>query len=101
MCGEAETGTLDDMTGRRLCSKCGRRRSENFFYEGRGQCKDCLNEQKKAAGWFSTPRQSRKRKKVELSLSDDAHEKLERLAATHPKGTKSAAIEDLIMKAKE
>jgi hypothetical protein len=45
--------------------------------------------------WFSTPRALRKRKKVELTLSPEAIEKLELLAETY--GSRSQAIEALLM----
>lgn len=52
----------------------------------------------KSSPWRNTPRDARKRKKLEISLSDEAREKLDRLAAG---GHRSAVIERLILDAPE
>ncbi len=50
--------------------------------------------------WYSTPETKRIRKGVEVSLSDEARAKLERLAETQ-KTSRSAALEKLILEAEE
>jgi hypothetical protein len=52
----------------------------------------------KTSKWYATPRDARKRKKLEITLSDEAREKLERMAGI---GGKSALIERLILEADE
>jgi predicted DNA-binding protein len=52
----------------------------------------------KTSPWYSTPRTARTRRGVELTLSNEAHERLDRLAKVY--GGKSAAVERLIMEAK-
>ncbi len=52
----------------------------------------------KRSKWYSTSNGARKRKKLEITLSDEARAKLERLAGV---GQKSAVIERLILEAKE
>jgi hypothetical protein len=52
----------------------------------------------KQSKWYATPRDARKRKKIEISLSDEAREKLDRLAAG---GHRSPVIERLILEAEE
>ena len=48
----------------------------------------------KDSPWRSTPRARRKRKGIEIMLSDEARTRLDRLA---PDGKRSQFIEDLIM----
>ncbi len=52
----------------------------------------------KQSKWYATPRTARKRKKLEITLSDEARAKLDRMAG---KGQKSAVIERLILGAEE
>ena len=52
----------------------------------------------KTSKWYATARDARVRKKIEISLSDEAREKLERLADG---GHRSPVIEALIMAAPE
>ncbi len=49
--------------------------------------------------WESTPQAARRRKKVQFTLSDEAREKLERMAAKRGPGMQSAIVEKLIMEA--
>ncbi len=49
--------------------------------------------------WYATPEANRVRKSIELSLSDEARAKLERLGARY--GSRSAAVEKLILEAEE
>lgn len=53
----------------------------------------------KTSPWESTPQGKRKRKKVQITLSDEARAKLDRLAKAP--GMRSAVVEGLIMEAKE
>jgi hypothetical protein len=54
----------------------------------------------KISKWYATPRSVRVRKKIEISLSDEARAKLERLVKERGGGhIRSAVIEDLILKA--
>jgi DNA-binding TFAR19-related protein (PDSD5 family) len=55
----------------------------------------------KDSKWYSLARADRKRKKLEVTLSPEAREKLERMKARHPDRTLSAVVEDLILAAKE
>jgi hypothetical protein len=48
--------------------------------------------------WNHTPNDLRKRKNIGLTLSDEAREKLDRLAERY--GSRSAAVEALVMAAK-
>jgi predicted transcriptional regulator len=51
--------------------------------------------------WYSTPAAKRKRRGVQVMLSDDARKKLRELAAEHPDRTSSAVVEDAIFDAWE
>lgn len=51
----------------------------------------------KSSPWYTTPRPKRKRRGLEITLSDEAREMLERLAARWCDGNKSACVEALIM----
>jgi hypothetical protein len=53
----------------------------------------------KTSPWYSTPKSKRHRKGIEVTISDEAREKLDRLAAQY--GSRSAAVEALILGAKE
>ncbi len=53
----------------------------------------------KASAWYSTPNAKRRRKGVELTLSDEAREKLKRLAKKRGVSM-SAVVEELIREAK-
>ena len=53
----------------------------------------------KASPWYSTPKAKRKRKGLEVTLSDEAREKLERLAARRGESM-SRVVESLILEAK-
>jgi hypothetical protein len=50
----------------------------------------------KDSEWYSTPRTVRKRKGIEVTLSDAAQERLERMAKAR-KVSRSVVVEDLIM----
>ena len=50
----------------------------------------------KDSTWYSTPKEARKRKPIGVTLSDEAHERLEKMAAAR-KLSRSQVIEDLIM----
>lgn len=50
---------------------------------------------RKEVDWSNTPQKLRKRKKVQVSLSDEARAKLARLGAEHSRG-QSGVVEDLI-----
>ncbi len=52
----------------------------------------------KDSEWYVTSQENRTRKKVQLTLSDEARDKLERLSK-RLRTTKSAIVEDLILKA--
>ncbi len=53
----------------------------------------------RTSSWYSTPKAKRKRKGVELTLSDEARAKLKRLA--RKRGTSmSGVVEELILEAK-
>jgi predicted DNA-binding protein len=52
----------------------------------------------KDSPWYSTPRSERKKKGTELMLSDEARERLEKLAKKHGV-SKSEMVEQLIMEA--
>lgn len=52
----------------------------------------------KDSPWYSTPRTERRRKGIEVTLPDEALERLERLARAR-KLSRSAVIEALIMEA--
>ena len=45
--------------------------------------------------WSSAPQSARKRKKVQVTLSDEARARLAKLGAKHPHG-QSGVIEDLL-----
>lgn len=51
----------------------------------------------KDSPWRSAPQDMRKRKKVQITLSDDARAKLIKMAEKHRLRTQSAVIEDLIL----
>jgi hypothetical protein len=53
---------------------------------------------KKAKDWRASSQKSRTRKKVQVTLSDEAREKLERLAEVE---SKSEVVERLIIEARE
>lgn len=53
----------------------------------------------KGSVWYSTPKEKRKRKGIELTLSDAALEKLEELGKKY--GSRSEAVERLIMEAEK
>jgi hypothetical protein len=55
----------------------------------------------KTSKWRNTPNALRKRKQGKITMSDEAWNKLGRLAAKHEDKTKSAVVEDLILNAKE
>ena len=52
----------------------------------------------KGSDWYSTPRTERKRKGMQLTLSDEAVERLEKLAERR-KTSKSKVVEELVMAA--
>ena len=56
-----------------------------------------MKKPKKAVDWANTPQSLRKRKKVQLTLSDEARSELLRRAAEHADGTQSAVVEDLLL----
>lgn len=49
----------------------------------------------KDSPWYATPRADRKRRPVEVTLSDEAREILDELAKEH--GSRSAAVEALVL----
>ncbi len=53
----------------------------------------------KKSPWYSTPKAKRVRKGIELTITDEAREKLDRLADRY--GSRSAAVEKLILEAEE
>lgn len=53
----------------------------------------------KDSPWYSTPRNARKRRGVEVTLSDEARAKLDKLVKKS-KTSRSAVVEALIMEAK-
>lgn len=52
----------------------------------------------KDSEWYSTPRSKRKRRGIEITLSDEARQRLDELAEERIQ-LKSAVVEDLIMQA--
>ena len=50
--------------------------------------------------WSNTSQADRKRKKVQVSLSDEARTRLRELAEAHPERTQSAVVEGLVLRAK-
>ncbi len=57
-----------------------------------------MTRNQKGSVWYSTPRDKRKRKGIELTLSDAALAKLDELGEKY--GSRSEAVERLIMEAK-
>ncbi len=56
----------------------------------------------KSSPWYSTSQSDRKKKKVQITLSEEARAKLERLVkAKGGPGMRSKVVEDLIMEKKE
>ncbi len=55
----------------------------------------------KTSKWFAISQGVRVRKKVQITLSDEARVKLKRLKDAHELGTQSAVVEDLILAAAE
>ena len=54
----------------------------------------------KDSEWYSTPQEARTRKVVNVTLSDEARARLERMAKAR-KTSRSAVVENLIMEAKK
>jgi DNA-binding TFAR19-related protein (PDSD5 family) len=52
----------------------------------------------KKSEWYSTPVAARKRKPMQVTLSDEAQERLEKIVKAR-KSTKSAVVESLILDA--
>ena len=50
----------------------------------------------KASPWYNTPRAKRRRRTLEITLSDEARAKLDRLARDEYEGNRSAAVEALV-----
>jgi hypothetical protein len=81
----------------RTCKAC-KGTGGTFEAPLRASCKTCWGEQAQDSGWSSTPREARHRKGIELTLPDEARERLTLMAKrAHMSRSEMAAV--LIMAA--
>ena len=57
-----------------------------------------MSAKQKGTEWFSTPEERRRRKSIELTLSEEARERLDKMARAR-KASRSAVVDELVMEA--
>ena len=57
-----------------------------------------MSAKQKGTEWFSTPEDRRRRKSIELTLSEEARERLDKMARAR-KASRSAVVDELVMEA--